>query len=170
MISFFFSSFQNEKMSSEKQLFLLEKAKQECYTRMNTEPPKFSNGLWCNRTWDGIMCWNDSPASTVMKQQCPSYIHGFAKNNFAYKKCTNSGTWYRKAETNKTWTDYTSCIDKLSTGIPVEFFFFSLFFFILLFSVLYSCKFLAYSFSYSIFFFPPFFSFSLEFSTCYFIS
>lgn len=103
---------EKQNASFAKQWHMLDIARRECYARMSIEPPKFSSGLWCNRTWDNVMCWDDSPASTVVKQRCPSYINGFNNNNFAYKKCTSSGTWYQKTETNTTWTNYSSCINR----------------------------------------------------------
>ena len=35
------------------------------------------SGLHCQRTWDNIMCWPDTPAGSTIYQPCPSYIHGF---------------------------------------------------------------------------------------------
>lgn len=36
-----------------------------------------STGEYCNRTWDNIMCWMETPVGTVAKQHCPSYVSGF---------------------------------------------------------------------------------------------
>lgn len=35
-----------------------------------------SVGTYCNRTWDGWLCWGDSAPGTVM-QMCPEYFHDF---------------------------------------------------------------------------------------------
>lgn len=34
-------------------------------------------GLYCNRTWDGWMCWDDTPAGTFYTQNCPDYFPDF---------------------------------------------------------------------------------------------
>lgn len=35
-----------------------------------------SAGTFCNRTWDGWLCWGDTSPGTVM-QMCPEYFHDF---------------------------------------------------------------------------------------------
>lgn len=35
-----------------------------------------SVGTYCNRTWDGWLCWEDSVPGTVL-QMCPTYFHDF---------------------------------------------------------------------------------------------
>lgn len=40
---------------------------------MSVLPPV---GTYCNRTWDGWLCWGDSAPGTVM-QMCPEYFHDF---------------------------------------------------------------------------------------------
>lgn len=35
-----------------------------------------SVGSYCNRTWDGWLCWGDSAPGTVM-QMCPEYFIDF---------------------------------------------------------------------------------------------
>lgn len=34
-------------------------------------------GLYCNRTWDGWLCWNDVAAGTESMQYCPDYFQDF---------------------------------------------------------------------------------------------
>lgn len=36
-------------------------------------------GSYCNRTWDGWLCWGDSAPGTVM-QPCPGYFLDFDPN------------------------------------------------------------------------------------------
>lgn len=33
-------------------------------------------GPYCNRTWDGWLCWGDSPPGTAV-QHCPNYFKDF---------------------------------------------------------------------------------------------
>uniref|UniRef100_A0A4W5L7Z7 G-protein coupled receptors family 2 profile 1 domain-containing protein n=1 Tax=Hucho hucho TaxID=62062 RepID=A0A4W5L7Z7_9TELE len=40
-------------------------------------------GLYCNRTWDGWLCWDDTPAGTVTWQNCPNYFPDFDSTELA---------------------------------------------------------------------------------------
>uniref|UniRef100_A0A3B5MUH2 Calcitonin receptor-like receptor n=1 Tax=Xiphophorus couchianus TaxID=32473 RepID=A0A3B5MUH2_9TELE len=60
----------------------------------------------CNATWDGWLCWGDTePGAT--EQNCPDYFDDF--DTRAVKVCTETGEWARHPDSNRTWTDYTSC-------------------------------------------------------------
>lgn len=37
---------------------------------------------------------------------------GFNPNRMAFKVCLEDGTWFRHPETNKTWSNYTTCVDQ----------------------------------------------------------
>uniref|UniRef100_A0A8B9MBD1 G-protein coupled receptors family 2 profile 1 domain-containing protein n=1 Tax=Accipiter nisus TaxID=211598 RepID=A0A8B9MBD1_9AVES len=49
----------------------------KCYERMNRAPPYKKKGLFCNRTWDGWLCWDDTPAGRITAQNCPDYFPDF---------------------------------------------------------------------------------------------
>ena len=34
-------------------------------------------GLFCSRSWDGWLCWDDAPAGTYASQNCPDYFRDF---------------------------------------------------------------------------------------------
>ena len=34
-------------------------------------------GLFCSRSWDGWLCWDDAPAGTYASQNCPDYFSNF---------------------------------------------------------------------------------------------
>lgn len=34
-------------------------------------------GLYCNQTFDNLVCWPDTKAGTVAEQNCPNYINNF---------------------------------------------------------------------------------------------
>ncbi|XP_023185079.1 calcitonin gene-related peptide type 1 receptor isoform X2 [Xiphophorus maculatus] len=62
----------------------------------------------CNATWDGWLCWGDTePGAT--EQNCPDYFDDFDTRAIAVKVCTETGEWARHPDSNRTWTDYTSC-------------------------------------------------------------
>ncbi|MGH0135102.1 UNVERIFIED_CONTAM: hypothetical protein FKN15_019509 [Acipenser sinensis] len=67
-------------------------------------------GPYCNRTWDGWLCWDDSPAGTYTSQNCPNYFPDFDSTEKATKFCDETGSWFRHPESNRTWSNYTLCI------------------------------------------------------------
>ncbi|GAB1609913.1 calcitonin gene-related peptide type 1 receptor, partial [Argonauta hians] len=93
-----------------KQIILIQKAKEECLESIRSDPPVYTGGLWCNRTWDGVACWTDTQASSIATQICPSYINGFNKFGYASRRCTETGEWFQSSKTNRSWTDYTHCL------------------------------------------------------------
>ncbi|XP_006891560.1 PREDICTED: calcitonin receptor [Elephantulus edwardii] len=55
----------------------IQEAKTKCFERMEMLPPYEGEGLYCNRTWDGWLCWDDTKAGTTVTQHCPSYSGEF---------------------------------------------------------------------------------------------
>lgn len=99
-------------LTHEAQTKALLKRKVECYRRMETEEHSIA-GLFCNRTWDNIMCWQDTPAGSTVEQSCPSYINGFDTDENASRICLPNGTWFVPSYLNGTmsgWTDFMSCL------------------------------------------------------------
>ncbi|XP_064410865.1 calcitonin gene-related peptide type 1 receptor [Latimeria chalumnae] len=81
----------------------------KCYEKMNKDPAYRKPGLHCNRTWDGWLCWDDTPAGTYAFQDCPDYFQDFDTTEKAMKYCDETGNWFRHPETNRTWSNYTLC-------------------------------------------------------------
>ncbi|XP_064614116.1 parathyroid hormone/parathyroid hormone-related peptide receptor-like [Liolophura sinensis] len=95
-------------MSREEQTNRLLNAQFECHKQLISVPyPR--RGEYCNRTWDNIMCWMETPVGTVAKQHCPSYVSGFDTTEFATRECLADGTWYVHPEHNGSWTNYSAC-------------------------------------------------------------
>lgn len=85
----------------------------------NTVPP---TGVHCPGTYDTWLCWPPTPANTTVYKRCPGFVPGFSTQLSAHKLCTEDGTWWRHPATNKTWSNYTTCIppeDDLSQIIIV---------------------------------------------------
>ncbi|XP_043954713.1 calcitonin gene-related peptide type 1 receptor isoform X1 [Gambusia affinis] len=80
----------------------------ECYLKMIHEPLRTDEGPFCNRTWDGWMCWKDSVPGTSM-QMCPSYFIDFDPRETATKICNPDGQWFHHPESKRVWTNYTLC-------------------------------------------------------------
>ncbi|XP_069471869.1 calcitonin gene-related peptide type 1 receptor [Ambystoma mexicanum] len=81
----------------------------ECYQKIMQEPVKMNEGPFCNRTWDGWLCWEDVTAATVSVQRCPDYFQDFDPSEKVTKICDQSGHWFRHPESNRTWSNYTQC-------------------------------------------------------------
>ncbi|KAL7381124.1 hypothetical protein ABVT39_000927 [Epinephelus coioides] len=85
--------------------------KYKCLLRINRDPPFNRSGLHCSRNWDGWLCWDDTPAGTYASQNCPDYFFDFDPTEKATKYCGEDGQWFRHPDTNRTWSNYTLCIE-----------------------------------------------------------
>lgn len=67
--------------------------------------------LTCPIHFDGWSCWPETPAGQVANQSCPDFIPGFEPANTVYYKCMEDGTWYFHEPYNRTWVNYTTCVN-----------------------------------------------------------
>ncbi|XP_051833184.1 calcitonin receptor [Antechinus flavipes] len=93
----------------------------KCFERMNSKPPYQKTGLFCNRTWDGWLCWDDTPAGRVSVQNCPDYFPDFDPTEQASKYCDEHGNWFQHPESNRTWSNYTLCNSFTSEKLKVAY-------------------------------------------------
>ncbi|KAH8245816.1 hypothetical protein KR038_000057 [Drosophila bunnanda] len=77
-----------------------------CETRLNG-----SSGPRCAGTFDGWLCWPDTAAGTSAYELCPDFITGFDPTRYAHKECGMDGEWFKHPLTNKTWSNYTTCVN-----------------------------------------------------------
>ncbi|XP_018587356.1 calcitonin gene-related peptide type 1 receptor [Scleropages formosus] len=82
----------------------------KCFEKMNRDLPYNKSGPYCNRTWDGWLCWDDTPAGTYTSQNCPNYFPDFDSTEKVTKYCDETGNWFRHPENNRTWSNYTLCV------------------------------------------------------------
>ncbi|XP_022917669.1 calcitonin gene-related peptide type 1 receptor isoform X2 [Onthophagus taurus] len=80
-----------------------------CDDIFNASPTNISE-LFCPRVFDDWLCWPDTPAGKYAKQLCPNKT-GFDTTRFAYRLCEDDGTWFFNPMSNKTWSNYTTCVD-----------------------------------------------------------
>ncbi|KAM4737064.1 calcitonin gene-related peptide type 1 receptor-like isoform 2-T2 [Anableps anableps] len=80
----------------------------ECYLMMIHEPLRTDQDPYCNRTWDGWMCWGDSAPGTAM-QMCPPYFTDFDPSETVTKICNPDGQWFHHPDSKRVWTNYTLC-------------------------------------------------------------
>nr|XP_057940606.1 calcitonin gene-related peptide type 1 receptor [Doryrhamphus excisus] len=94
----------------------------ECYLKIIRDPPRADEGSYCNRTWDGWLCWGDSAPGTAI-QMCPEYFHDFDPAEKVTKVCNPNGQWFHHPESNRVWSNYTQCQiytkDKLKFAISL---------------------------------------------------
>ncbi|XP_066520332.1 calcitonin gene-related peptide type 1 receptor [Hoplias malabaricus] len=84
----------------------------ECYQKITKDSQlghRRNEDLSCNRTWDGWLCWDYVENGVTATQHCPDYYHDFDTSELASKICTEDGHWFVHPESNRTWTNYTSC-------------------------------------------------------------
>ncbi|WAQ94299.1 CALRL-like protein [Mya arenaria] len=82
-----------------------------CQKQLSISQSNVSSGL-CPRTWDGYSCFDDVMSSTRVQLSCPSYIEHGSTSAYAYKDCTENGTWWVNPVTGSEWTNYTTCVPK----------------------------------------------------------
>uniref|UniRef100_UPI0037E94F0C calcitonin gene-related peptide type 1 receptor n=1 Tax=Semicossyphus pulcher TaxID=241346 RepID=UPI0037E94F0C len=100
------SNMSNSTLRDSKQQILA--AQFECYKKIIHDPPWKEEGSYCNRTWDGWLCWGDSPPGPAM-QMCPSYFLDFDPAEKVTKVCNPDGQWFHHPESNRVWTNFTQC-------------------------------------------------------------
>ncbi|EDW00227.1 GH11972 [Drosophila grimshawi] len=70
-------------------------------------------GLYCNWTWDSLLCWPPTPAGVMARMYCPAGYHGVDTRKFAIRKCELDGHWGRRPNDTELntggWTDYAPC-------------------------------------------------------------
>ena len=70
------------------------------------------SGLNCPLIFDSWSCYNSTPAGTMMWEYCPDKpILNFDITKSSSKYCTEEGTWWVHPQSNRTWSNYTGCID-----------------------------------------------------------
>ncbi|BES94463.1 receptor [Nesidiocoris tenuis] len=74
-------------------------------------PENHTGGLECPREFDGWTCINTTAAGTVAHFPCPYFIFGFDPSRAGHRTCLEDGSWFRHPDSNKTWSNYTTCVD-----------------------------------------------------------
>lgn len=104
--------------SQEQQLALLQRAGLKCLEGIQL--PESKTDSYCEQVFDGLMCWPVTKAGTVSVQKCATYVHKFSDKGFATRTCLEDGEWYYNPEFNRTWTNYSGCLqtDGSTNGVP----------------------------------------------------
>ena len=66
----------------------------------------------CPRIFDSWSCFHSSPPSSFQTEPCPDFpVLKYAKERFAYKWCDENSFWWVHPSSNRTWSNYTNCLD-----------------------------------------------------------
>ncbi|XP_015675276.1 calcitonin gene-related peptide type 1 receptor [Protobothrops mucrosquamatus] len=84
----------------------------ECYQKIMQTTEEYE-GPHCNRTWDGWLCWDTTAAGETATQNCPDYFQDFDPSEKVLKICEESGHWFVHPESNRIWTNYSLCTDRI---------------------------------------------------------
>ncbi|XP_037283796.2 calcitonin gene-related peptide type 1 receptor isoform X1 [Rhipicephalus microplus] len=75
--------------------------------------PQRTEGVYCNRTWDGLTCYEDTDVNRNVSKVCPRVLYIYSKPHCEYystRWCHENGSWYRLMNVERTF--YTSCAPK----------------------------------------------------------
>lgn len=65
----------------------------------------------CPATWDGLVCWPDSPAGQVAQHECLSHVYFLdfepPCHGQVTKQCFANGSWF--VRNNHEWSDFKGC-------------------------------------------------------------
>uniref|UniRef100_A0A915Q6J1 Calcitonin receptor n=1 Tax=Setaria digitata TaxID=48799 RepID=A0A915Q6J1_9BILA len=77
-----------------------------------TFPDSGDGSLWCNATFDTVLCWPATPANSSITVRCPP-LKGLDPGKNITKWCHNSGRWMGRTESDFSrphgWTNFTMC-------------------------------------------------------------
>ncbi|XP_023342179.1 calcitonin gene-related peptide type 1 receptor [Eurytemora carolleeae] len=110
---------------------------------LEPEPP----GV-CPLVFDSWSCFRATPQNTVQYSSCPQiYQLNYREENLAEKFCTSNGTWWIHPVSNRTWSNYTGCVDQadyrfrtIMTSISLTGLWISLMFLLIALTVFTTCR------------------------------
>jgi calcitonin receptor-like len=69
------------------------------------------------RIFDSWSCFHSTPPNSLQIEPCPDFpVLKYAKERFAYKRCDENGFWWIHPSSNRTWSNYTNCVDYQDLG------------------------------------------------------
>ena len=81
----------------------------DCINRALQQPYDPEN---CPFIFDSWSCFNSTSPGVTQTEQCPNFVNlGFNQARKAEKSCMEDGDWWVHPDSNKTWTNYTTCLD-----------------------------------------------------------
>uniref|UniRef100_A0A4X2K8M4 Parathyroid hormone 2 receptor n=1 Tax=Vombatus ursinus TaxID=29139 RepID=A0A4X2K8M4_VOMUR len=99
----------DDMITMEEQIVLLLKAKVQCELNITTQQQEGEGN--CFPEWDGLICWPRGTLGKVQAVPCPPYIYDFNHKGVAFRRCNLNGTWDFIHSLNKTWVNYSECLN-----------------------------------------------------------
>ena len=66
----------------------------------------------CPRIFDSWTCFQASQPGAMQAAPCPDFpLLQYARDRQAYKWCDEGGQWWVHPDSNRTWSNYTNCVD-----------------------------------------------------------
>ena len=66
----------------------------------------------CPLIFDSWSCFNSTSPGTLQMEPCPEFpLMKFDSSRVASKYCETNGSWWVHPETNRSWSNYTQCVD-----------------------------------------------------------
>ncbi|XP_032390825.1 calcitonin gene-related peptide type 1 receptor isoform X4 [Etheostoma spectabile] len=85
----------------------------ECLELSNKDHQANRTGLFCERMWDGFLCWDETPAGMSVTQNCPDHPD-MDPTEKVTKYCEELGNWVQAGST----TCQRASKNKLEKGVP----------------------------------------------------
>ncbi|KAM4631513.1 calcitonin gene-related peptide type 1 receptor [Polymixia lowei] len=76
----------------------------KCLELSNKDRPRNRTGVYCNRMWDGLLCWGETPAGMYLTQNCPAFPN-LDPTGKVTKYCDEWGNWVQSPSINNSWTN-----------------------------------------------------------------
>ncbi|XP_070506653.1 calcitonin gene-related peptide type 1 receptor isoform X1 [Chironomus tepperi] len=89
---------------------LLAQRRSECDDYMRGLTVQYDPGTYCEAHFDGWSCIPLTLAGEIARIPCPPMLE-FDTSRFAHKICEIDASWFRHPFNNRSWTNYTTCID-----------------------------------------------------------
>lgn len=79
----------------------------ECTAKISPTPDEN-----CPLIFDSWSCFNSTSPGSEMTESCPNFPNfKFSKDRFASKTCDDDGSWWVHPWANRTWSNYSNCVD-----------------------------------------------------------
>ncbi|XP_071108807.1 PDF receptor-like isoform X1 [Haliotis cracherodii] len=100
-------------------------SQEECLAKLGDAAFPNDGGLYCNGTWDKVLCWKAAKAGTAVRMNCPP-LPGLVPTNFATRKCGPNGRWEGKIPGDYSvpqgYTNYIDCYTQQALEIYKRFY------------------------------------------------
>ncbi|KAL8578662.1 hypothetical protein ACOMHN_007120 [Nucella lapillus] len=70
---------------------LKQSSAEKCFTQLGSKAT-LDTPVYCNATWDTVLCWAAAYPNTTVVLPCPA-LHGLDTTKFAYRHCGPGGVW-----------------------------------------------------------------------------